>query len=195
MPVTQQHLLAVLLSAAMLILSGCASMVAATGEEPLDSNHGKRTMGAKIEDNSIERKAKVNLYRTNPDFREQSKVKVVSINGNVLLAGEVPNRALKQQAEEVVGNVRHVLSVHNELGVQAPSSFFSRFADTWITGKAKTRLLLSSETPGRRTKLVTRRGIIYVMGLLTHDEADAIVTRLQKVYGAQKIVKIIEYID
>jgi len=170
-------------------------MIAATGDAPVDRNHGKRTMGAKIEDSNIERKAKINLYRNNRDYRDNGKVKVISLNGNVLLAGEVPNSAMKQEASDIVGDVRHVLSVHNELAVQEPTSLFSRFTDTWITGKAKTRLLFSPNTPGRRTKIVTRRGVVYVMGLLTHAETDAVVQRLQKVYGAQKIIKIIEYID
>lgn len=190
----RQGFLAALLSA-LFTLTGCANMIAATGDEPVDRNHGKRTFGAKIEDSNIERKAKINLYRTDRGYRDDSKVKVISVNGNVLLAGEVPNNGMKEKAGQIIGDVRHVLSVHNELAVQEPTSLFSRFTDTWITGKAKTRLLFSPDTPGRRTKIVTRRGVVYVMGLLSRAEADAVVQRLQKVYGAQRIIKIIEYID
>ena len=44
-------------------------------------------------------------------------------------------------------------------------------------------------------KAMTENGVVYLMGLLTHEEADAVVEQVQKVYGVQKIVKIIEYID
>lgn len=195
MPHLLQRSFFALLFGLTLALTGCANMIAATGDAPVDRNHGKRTMGAKIEDSNIKRKAKINLYRSNRDYRDNGKVKVISVNGNVLLAGEVPSSGMKQEAGDIVSDVRHVLSVHNELAVQEPTSIFSRFTDTWITGKAKTRLLFSPSTPGRRTKIVTRRGVVYVMGLLTHAETEAVVQRLQKVYGAQRIVKIIEYID
>ena len=36
---------------------------------------------------------------------------------------------------------------------------------------------------------------VYLMGLLTREEADMAVQKVQKVGGVQKIVKIIEYID
>lgn len=42
---------------------------------------------------------------------------------------------------------------------------------------------------------MTENGVVYLMGLLTRAEADAVVEQVQKVYGVQKIVKIIEYID
>lgn len=176
-------------------LTGCASMLAPMSEKPLDQNHGKRTFGAKIEDHNIERKTKTNLYRSEPSLREDGKVKVVSINGNVLIVGEVATNNTKQSAGKIAQQIRHVRSVHNELSVGNKASVFSGISDTWITTKTKTRLLLASQVPGRRTKIVTRRGVVYIMGLMTKAEADAVVKRVQRVYGVQKIVKIIEYID
>ena len=75
------------------------------------------------------------------------------------------------------------------------NSFLARTNDTWLTSKVKSRLLINGEAPGWRTKVVTENGVVYLMGLLTHEEADAVVEQVQKVYGVQKIVKIIEYID
>lgn len=184
-----------LLLTALFSLTGCASMLAPMSEAPVDQNHGKRTFGAKIEDHNIERKTKTNLYRTATSLREGGKVKVVSINGNVLLVGEVATNDTKQTAGKVAQQIRHVRSVHNELGIRDKASVFSSISDTWITAKTKTRLLLASQVPGRRTKIVTRRGVVYIMGLMTKAEADAVVQRVQRVYGVQKIVKIIEYID
>ncbi len=184
-----------LLAIVILALTGCANLIAPMGTEPIDNNHGKRTFGAKIEDQNIERKIKVNLYRRSPEVRETGKVKVISMNGNVLLVGEVEDKATVNAAGEVAKKVRHVRSVHNELAAREKATAFSGISDAWITSKAKTRLLLASKVPGRRTKVVTRRGVVYIMGLLTRAEADAVTERIQRVYGIQKIVKIIEYID
>jgi osmotically-inducible protein OsmY len=55
--------------------------------------------------------------------------------------------------------------------------------------------MLNGSAPGWRTKVVTENGVVYLMGLLTHAEAEQDVAQVQKVYGVQKIVKIVEYID
>lgn len=175
-------------------VSGCASLSKGMSEEPVDQNHGKRTFGAFIEDGNIERKVAVNLARASAEL-DQSRIVVVSYNGNVLLAGQVANDDLKAQAGNIAEQVRHVRHVHNELQVVGSNSFLARTNDTWLTSKVKSRLLINGEAPGWRTKVVTENGVVYLMGLLTHDEADAVVEQVQKVYGVQKIVKIIEYID
>ncbi|KZX68217.1 phospholipid-binding protein [Alcanivorax sp. HI0033] len=175
-------------------VSGCASLSKGMSEEPVDQNHGKRTFGAFIEDGNIERKVAVNLARASAEL-DESRIVVVSYNGNVLLAGQVANDDLKAQAGNIAEQVRHVRHVHNELQVVGSNSFLARTNDTWLTSKVKSRLLINGEAPGWRTKVVTENGVVYLMGLLTHEEADAVVEQVQKVYGVQKIVKIIEYID
>ena len=175
-------------------VSGCASLSKGMSEEPVDQNHGKRTFGAFIEDGNIERKVAVNLARASAEL-DESRIVVVSYNGNVLLAGQVANDDLKAQAGNIADQVRHVRHVHNELQVVGSNSFLARTNDTWLTSKVKSRLLINGDAPGWRTKVVTENGVVYLMGLLTRAEADAVVEQVQKVYGVQKIVKIIEYID
>ena len=75
-------------------VSGCASLSKGMSEEPVDQNHGKRTFGAFIEDGNIERKVAVNLARASAEL-DESRIVVVSYNGNVLLAGQVANDDLK----------------------------------------------------------------------------------------------------
>ena len=178
----------------LLSLSGCVRMVASMSDEPTDQNHGKRTFGAKIEDRSIRNKVRINLYRGDERLRE-TRLKVTSFNGNVLITGQAADEALKRKATDIAEDVRHVRDVHNEMKIAGATSWLSRFNDGWLTSKTKTRLLLNGDTPGVRTKVVTDNGVVYLMGLLTRAQADAVVEQAQRVYGVQKIVKIIEYID
>ena len=141
-----------------------------------------------------ERKIKVNLARAS-EALDQSHIVVVSFNGNVLLAGEVASDELRVQAENIAARVRHVRHVHNELKLSGDSGVLSRVNDGWLTTKLKPRLFVDGDAPGMRTKVVTVSGIVYLMGLLTRDEADAVVAQAREVGGVQKIVKIIEYID
>ncbi len=177
-----------------LATTGCVRMVATFSDEPVDQNHGKRTAGSRLEDRNIVRKARINLYRADERFR-QAPMKVVSFNGNLLLVGQVQDAQLKARASDIAGRVRHVRNVHNELQVGGGRSFWARTNDTWITTRTKSRMLVDGDAQGRRTRVVTANGVVYLMGLLTRAEADAAVEQAQKVYGVQKIVKIIEYID
>ncbi|MCG8394325.1 MAG: BON domain-containing protein [Pseudomonadales bacterium] len=176
------------------LLSGCASLTKNLSDQPTDQDHGSRTFGAFVEDGNIERKVSVNLARASEEL-DESRIVVVSYNGNVLLAGQVASEELKTQAGNIASQVRHVRHVHNELQIIGGSSFLARTNDTWLTSKVKSRLLVNSDAPGWRTKVVTENGVVYLMGLLTREEADAVVEQVQEVYGVQKIVKIIEYID
>ena len=191
-----RHLIPALLTSAFLLiaLSGCTSMSKGMSDQPTDQDHGSRTFGAFVEDGNIERKVSVNLARASEEL-DQSRIVVVSFNGNVLLAGQVASEDLKAQAGNIADQVRHVRHVHNELQVIGNNSFLARTNDTWLTSKVKSRLFVNGDAPGWRTKVVTENGVVYLMGLLSRDEAEAVVSQVQKVYGVQKIVKIIEYID
>lgn len=179
---------------AALTLAGCVSWIAPLSDKQVDRHHGTRTLGSKIEDAALERKAWLNIVRGEPAM-QKARLVVTSWNGQVLLAGQVPTDAIKQRAEAIAGQVRHVLHVHNELEVGTPIAFIARMSDGWITTRVKTRLLFGPDVPGRRVKVVTENGVVYLLGLLTREEAELVVNAARAVYGVQKIVKIFEYID
>ena len=113
----------------------------------------------------------------------------------MLLTGQVPSEDTKTLADQKVAELRKVKTVHNELQVAGPTSMVARSNDTWLMTKVKTALLTSNRVSGNRIKVVTEDGIVYLLGLLTRDEADAAVDVARQVYGVQKIVKVFEYIN
>ena len=176
-------------------ISGCTSVVTASRESPIQDDRGTRTFGSKIDDSLIETKVGVNVAKANPDLDTQSHIVVTSFNGVVLLAGQTPRADLKAQAEQAAAAVQRVKTVHNELQVIPPSGFLARQNDTWLTSKIKTQMLTDASIPGSRIKVVTENGIVYLLGLLTKQEAAQATNLVQGVSGVQKIVKLFEYID
>ena len=176
-------------------ITGCSSVINASREAPIDDNRGTRTFGSKIDDSLIETKASVNIAKANPDLDNASHIVVSSFNGVVLLAGQTPRADLKQLAEQTASQVQKVKKVNNELQVMAPSSMLARSSDTWLTSKIKTEMLTDSTIPGSRIKVITENGIVYLLGLLTQQEATRATNLVQGVSGVQKIVKLFEYID
>jgi osmotically-inducible protein OsmY len=82
--------------------------------------------------------------------------------------------------------------------VAAPNSYMTRSSDALITAKVKAKLLTikgHENFDPTRVKVVTENGIVYLMGILTHAEADTVTDTAREVGGVQKIVKLFEYLD
>ncbi len=184
----------VLLLLMTMFLSSCSSIISSTRKEPIGENYGKRTTGAYVDDGLIETKAKVNLKKTDERFK-QAQVSVDSYNGVVLLTGNVADADMRGIATAVVQKIRKVRRVHNELEVSPPRSFGAKIGDAWLGNKVGTRFLFNKSISSNRVKVITENGVIYLMGLVTHAEAEHIVEVTQKAYGLQKIVRVFEYID
>jgi osmotically-inducible protein OsmY len=74
----------------------------------------------------------------------------------------------------------------------------TRTSDSLVTAKVKTELLGITDIEGfngTRVKVVTENGTVYLMGLLTRKEADAVTEKARQVGGVQRVVKLFEYID
>lgn len=174
-------------------LSGCVPLAVGTAATTGASvAHDSRTAGTVLEDQSIELKAS-NAISADAELRSQTHVNVTSYNLVVLVSGEAPTEALRDQVIDKVRRVDRVKLVHNELAVAAPSSMTSRSSDTLITSKVKTTLMTLSNFDGTRVKVVTERGIVYLMGLLSKEEGDRVANAARGVGGVQKVVKLFEY--
>ncbi len=183
-----------LLMVGLLLLSSCSTMISAARQNPIGEDYGKRTPGAYVDDEFIETKSSVNLKKLDSRFK-QSQVKVTSYNGVVLLSGNVPEADMRDAATATVQKIRKVRRVHNELNVSPPRSIGSKLSDGWLANKVRTRFLFDKHIESSRIKVIARNGVIYLLGLVNHQEADTIVNTAKTIYGLQKIVRVFEYID
>ncbi|MEP4485749.1 MAG: BON domain-containing protein [Halioglobus sp.] len=177
-----------------LLLSGCGSLLATFQSNEIKDDPGERTMSQQLADESIETKAVVNIHAANEAF-DNAHLVVVSFNGYVLLAGQVTTEQLKAQATEVVRKVRDVRRIYNELEVASPSSGMTRTSDTWITTKVKSWLLGDTSTEGLRVKVVTENGVVYLMGMVTAEEANRIAAAAADIGGVQRVVRLFELVE
>jgi len=176
------------------VLSGCTSMMVAMNSSTIEDDPGERTFYQRLADETIETKAVVNLHAAD-DRYDQAHLVVQSYNGYVLIAGQVPSEDLRQKANDVVREIRDVRRIYNELEVAAESSSMTRASDAWIASKVKTFLLTDRETPGMRTKVVAEDGVVFLLGMVTREEADRIAAEAADISGVQRVVRLFEYID
>ena len=189
-----QTLLHTALLCGLLTLTGCGSLLAKMDADTIEDPPDERTLGQMIEDESIENKAIVNIHAADEAFDDAHLV-VVSYNGYVLLAGQVQSEALKARATEVVRDVSGVRRIYNELEIAAPSSSMTRTSDAWITAKVKSWLLGSGDIEGSKVKVVTEDGVVYLMGLVTREEAERISDTAAGLSGVQRVVRLFELLD
>lgn len=175
-------------------LNGCTSIVSATTSEPIELNPGKRTLGARVDDNQIETIAQVNISKAHERLKD-SPIKVDSYNAVVLLTGQVPSAELRDLAGRTVTKIHSVRQVHNELQVEEPLPMLRRTKDTWLGTKVKTKLLANRDVEGRRIRVITEDGAVFLMGLVSRAEAERVTEIVRHTGGAKKVVRVFEYIE
>ena len=174
------------------VLSGCAAVAVGGAGAAATSINDRRTTGAQIEDQSIELKA-FQALNADEELKEQANVSVTSYNTVVLLTGETPTDAMRERAVEIVKNVDKVTHIYNELTIAAPSSMTSRGSDSIITSKLKTKMVADADVNGLALKVVTEKGVVYLMGLVSRNEAEVATEIARNTGGVQKVVKLFQY--
>lgn len=183
------------LAAALLAttLAGCAPLIvggAAVGTAMMVTD--RRTSGAVIDDEAIELRSAARLREA---FGDRTHINVTSYNRQVLLTGEVPSEAARQQAEQIVARVDNVRGIVNELAVMAPTSLPQRSGDALITGKVRASFVDASDLQTNAFKVVTERGTVYLMGRVTAREAERATSIARQIGGVQRVVRVFELVE
>ena len=151
----------------------------------------RRTSGAQIDDQTIEVKG---IKRVSESIGDRGSVSVTSYNHIVLLTGTVTNEADKAAVDRAVGAIESVRSVVNELAIGAAASFGNRSNDTLLTSKVKASFVDAKDLQVNAFKVVTERGIVYLMGRVTERESNRASDIARGVGGVAKVVKVFEVV-
>jgi osmotically-inducible protein OsmY len=190
----RQNIRTTLLLSVVVLLQGCAAAVVTGGATGVSMLTDERTTGTVIEDQAIELKA-LRAFSDNKDISEKAHLNVTSYNTVVLITGEAPDENLRQQAVDLVKNISKVSHVHNEITVASPSSLVSRSSDSLITSKVKARLLAEKNVKSLSIKVVTDKGVVYLMGIVKRQQAEIATEVARQTGGVQKVVMLFEYSD
>jgi len=125
-------------------------------------------------------------------IKDQGHVNITAYNNVVLLTGEVPTAEMKAQTEKIASEVPNVKSVVNEIQIAGVSSLGSRTNDSYLTSKVKGNFVGSNKFLPNHVKVVTEAGVVYLMGLVTREEADAAAEAARSTSGVQKVVLVFE---
>jgi osmotically-inducible protein OsmY len=113
----------------------------------------------------------------------------------VLLSGEAATAADRERAERLAQSQENVKAVVNDLAVMAPSSLTQRTKDTVITSQIKASFIDAKDLHSNSIKVVTERGIVYLMGRVTPREAKRATDIARSVGGVAKVVRVFDEIS
>jgi len=177
---------------AAISLQGCIEMAVGSAVMGTIAATDRRTFGAQAEDKAIAVKGETRIPSIVGD---SGHVNVASFNRKVLLTGEVKDEAMKDAVEREAAAIDGVQSVVNELGIGFVSSYSSRSNDVLITGKVKASFVDTKDLYANSIKVVTERGIVYLMGRVTQREGNLAGEVARGVGGVVKVIKVFEYIS
>jgi osmotically-inducible protein OsmY len=179
-----------------LVLGGCGAVVvggAATGAAIV---HDRRTTGTVIEDQEILIRA-INLREQDEQLKARSNISIDAYNLQVLLTGQAENAEIVEAFSRRVANIPRVRGVFNEVLVGAEATWGEATSDAYLTSRVKLALFdvdIDGFDP-TRVEVTSSQGSVYLMGLLTPVEADAVTEKVRFVSGVKRVVKLFEYID
>ena len=179
--------------AATTALGACAPLLlggAIVGSSVLVTD--RRTTGTQVDDQAIELKG---LRRVSDAIGDRGSVSVTSYNRIMLLTGSVTNEADKAAVERALTGIENVKSVVNELAVGTAASFGNRSSDTLLTSKIKASMVDAKDVQVNSYKVITERGIVYLMGRVTEREATRATDIARGVSGVRKVVRVFEVVS
>ncbi len=176
-------------------LQSCIFAVgAAAGAAAIAMVYDHRSIEHTLQDTTIANKI-VNRLTANKILWTESHIEVTAFNHVVLLTGQTPNADWRQIAGDTAKAVNDVDKVYNQITIEGPTSSLTRTSDSWITTKIRSQMLAAQDLKSSSIKVITENGIVYLMGIVTHPQADLAVDIARKVAGVQRVIKIFIYTE
>lgn len=168
-------------------LSGCAPILiggAAVTSATVITD--RRTTGSIVDDEVLEKRVRYEIGEV--IGHEKHHVVVTSYEGKVLLTGEVLTAADRQKAQDTAVKSVGVHSVINELAVMTPATVGAVLSDSMLATKVRSSIIGTKKISLNQMKVDVQRGIVYLMGIVTIDEARTATKVAAGVFGVQQVV-------
>ena len=176
---------------ALAALGGCVPVIVAgaVGGTAMVATD-RRSAGAQLDDENIEIKVS---SQANTEFGNRVHLNVTSYNGIVLLTGEAVDQSVQTAVGNIAKKTEKVRGVNNELVIGPLSDFSARSNDTYITSKVKSRMIEANKFPPNAVKVVTERGVVYLMGIVSKEEGASAADIAATTAGVVRVVTFFQY--
>lgn len=112
-------------------------------------------------------------------------------NGDVLLAGHLPDQDMREMAIKRVNRVGGYRRFFNQITIHAPN--YTSIGDSWITARIRARILADSAIDPHVFKVLTSDRIVYLMGDVKPEQAAKVISIASDTGGVVRVVKLFKY--
>jgi osmotically-inducible protein OsmY len=176
------------------IFQGCAGLIVGAGMGAVAVAHDNRTIGTQLDDKTTGSRI-ATILGTDPAIKNQTNITVQVFNGTALLVGQAPTQNLIQHAGKLAGSVEHVKKLHNQIRLGAPVPPSIVASDLWLASKVKATLIADKRIDGLNINLEIENGEVFLMGLISSQEASIAVDLTRNIDGVKQVIKAFEYLD
>ena len=178
---------AVAITLLCICVSGCVSPVL-TGAGLIYDRH---QVCIKMDDVSLGARAQRALFHDKTFKCRACDLGVAIFHRDLLLVGNVPSRALQQEAYRRMQSLSNHRRLFLQLGVNTPPD--DPVDDTWITTKIRGQMLADSSIDPHQFKIVTYNRIVYIMGEAIDSQAKEVISLARECAGVRRVVKLLTY--
>ncbi len=178
-----------------LLLSGCGAVVVTGVAAGAAVLHDRRNASTVLADSEIEYQA-AQIYFAESERFPDCRISTTSYNRIVLLTGQCGSESSARAFAERIRQLPEVRQVLDEIQIGPLASLGQESEDLLIHSRVS--LALAQVNHGdfdlTRVNVVVESGVVYLMGLLTPQEARAVVEQVRHVPGVKKVVQAFEYL-
>ncbi len=158
-------LIAMLMQGCIAVIAGGAAVATKTATDP-------RTVGTQVNDGTLELRVR-NALAKNQQIKSDARIIATAYQGKVLLTGQAPSQDIASRAKQITMGVDGATEVYNEIRIGQKVSLGTSSSDIWITTKIRSQLLGSNQVKSSNVKVTTENGEVFLLGLVTVEEAKA----------------------
>ena len=183
--------------AAALCLVLAASYISATpafAQSEASDKDGVRPVTQVIDDSATTFRIR-NFIARNENLWEFTNVNVTTVNGIVLLTGNVKSAEEKQWIEDLASGEQGVRKVVNELRVERIRSALQIGKDKLLQLSVKHRMTKGFKQGSASIHIVVYRKTIYLMGYVDSETAEKATEIARTTKGIERVIKVFELIE
>lgn len=131
------------------------------------------------------------LYHDKRFKQDDCHIDLAVFNRDILLTGQVPTEALRNEAYARVASVPGKRRLFKQLAISSSRDDIAQ--DSWITAKIRSQIFADSDIDPHKFKVVTSGGIVYLMGDVEPDQAARVILLARQCANVKRVVKLFKY--
>ncbi len=178
-----------------MMLSGCIPLLVAGGTETAAVGAQERSVGNAIDDAGIVLQIKTRF--ANKDYKDLlANVEVKSVEGRVLLTGNVNKPESQIEAVRLTWQVEGVKEVINEIQISDQAGIWNYTRDVWISTQVRSRMIFERGVRSINYSVITVNQVVYLMGIAQDQtELDKVTHIASTTSYVQRVVSYVKLKD